>query len=141
MIEFRDLRGQVDSIGNLLYNIPEMNFMKKSFLPELRAHIDNRSDDFQKAAVYRYYTCLGIVYLFFITNTGFQDREISQPMTFTIYFSWGAEDIQIICQPRMYQKTGQLICLLLIKGWPDLQKRKDQIMEQYYENSIMNSDE
>ena len=38
---------RVDWIGNLLYHIPGMNSMKKSFPPELRALIDNRSDDFR----------------------------------------------------------------------------------------------
>lgn len=38
---------KVDWIGNLLYHIPGMNSMKKSFPPELRALIDNRSDDYR----------------------------------------------------------------------------------------------
>lgn len=38
---------KVDWIGNLLYHIPGMNSMKKSFPSELRALIDNRSDDYR----------------------------------------------------------------------------------------------
>lgn len=38
---------RVDWIGNLLYHIPGMNSLKKSFPPELRALIDNRSDDYR----------------------------------------------------------------------------------------------
>ena len=38
---------KVDWVGNLLYHIPGMNSMKKSFKPEVRALINNRSDDFR----------------------------------------------------------------------------------------------
>jgi len=38
---------KVDWIGNLLYHIPGINSLKKSLPPELRALIDNRSDDFR----------------------------------------------------------------------------------------------
>ena len=38
---------KADWIGNFLYHIPGMNSMKKIFKPELRAFINNRTDDYR----------------------------------------------------------------------------------------------
>jgi len=47
MYDLVHIAQRVDWIGNVLYHIPCMNSMKKSFRPELRAFINNRSDDYR----------------------------------------------------------------------------------------------
>ncbi|WP_034445862.1 asparagine synthase (glutamine-hydrolyzing) [Butyrivibrio sp. AE2032] len=47
MYDLVDIAQKVDWVGNLLYHIPGMNAIKGSIRPEVRALINNRSDDFR----------------------------------------------------------------------------------------------